>query len=100
MGMTYELYWKGDPYLVRAYQKAHEIKLERENQERWIQGLYNYRAFKSVIDAFSYGLNHCKGPRPSEYPSEPLPFTEREKMAAEKRNKEQAQAWLDEDDVF
>lgn len=95
IGMPYELFWNGDPYLVETYRKTHQLQLEQRNQELWVQGLYNFRAFKSVIEGFAYALNGGKGTKPSEYPSEPIPFTEAEQKAATERNKQRTMKWED-----
>lgn len=94
IGMTYELFWLGDPRLVKAYREAHELRNIQKNQELWVQGIYVFRAFKSVIEAFSYGMGGGKGTKPSEYPSEPIPFTEAEQKAATERNKERTMNWV------
>ena len=44
IGMTPEQYWDGDPYLARAFRKADELRMERKNQELWLQGMYIYEA--------------------------------------------------------
>ena len=96
LGMPYDVFWHGEPGLVKAYQKAHELWKAQKNQEMWIQGLYDYRAYKSVMDVFAWGLNGGKGSRGSEYPHEPIPLTEYEKKAAEERDKQRALEWIDE----
>jgi len=93
--MTYELYWERDPYLVIAYKKAHEFEIEKRNQEMYMQGLYNYDAFKSVINSFSWGLNGGKGARPDPYMSYPIPITRREKEAEKQRNIAKTLAWVE-----
>ena len=94
IGMPTSEFWSGDPYLVRAYQKAHQLRLEQRNQELWVQGLYNFRGFRSVIEGFAYALSGSKGTKPSEYPSEPIPFTEAEQKAATERNKQRTLKWV------
>ena len=92
--MPYELFWNGEPILVKAYREAHRLRNEQRNQELWAQGLYNHKAFKAVIEAFSYGMAGGKGGKPSNYPSEPIPFTENEQKAATERNKERTLQWV------
>lgn len=92
--MPYELFWHGEPNLVKTYLKAHELKNIQKNQELWVQGVYNYKAFRSVIEAFAYGLNGCKGSKPSNYPDEPIPFTDAEQKAATERNKQRTMEWV------
>lgn len=76
IGMTYEQYWNADPYLAVYYRKAHELKVEERNQELWLQGLYNYKAFSAVIDMFAYGLGGKKGRRPKGYIEKPIDLKE------------------------
>jgi len=95
IGMPYELFWNGKPSLVKVYREAHAIKAEQHNQEMWAQGLYNFRAFRAVMEGFGYGLSGGKGNKPSEYPQEPIPFTEREQIAAKERNKQRTLAWVE-----
>ncbi len=80
IGMPYEEYWYGSPYLVGIYKKAFELQKINENQKLWLQGLYNYKAFSAVIENFAYGLNGCKGKRPEPYIDKPLPITDIEKQ--------------------
>ena len=94
IGMPYELFWNGNPYLTKVYREAHELQIQQRNQEMWVQGIYNFRAFRSVIEAFAYGMNGGKGTKPSEYPKEPIPFTEGEQKAATERNKQRTLAWV------
>ena len=67
-GMTYDQYWNGDSSMVRAYKEAHNMKLEEENFELWLQGRYFYDALccvSPIIRAFS------KARKPIEYLTEP-----------------------------
>lgn len=94
IGMSYELFWFGEPRLVKEYREAHELRNIQKNQEFWVQGVYVFRAFKSVMEAFSYGMSGGKGSKPSEYPNEPIPFTEAEQKAATERNKQRTLKWV------
>lgn len=91
IGMTDDQYWERDPYLVQDYYKAHLLAVEQRNQEMYMQGLYNFKAFKAVIENFNYGLGGKKGKRPEGYFTEPIritPLTESEKrIKAEKDRK-------------
>ena len=67
-GMTYEQYWDGDSSMVRAYKKAHDMKLEEANFELWLQGRYFYDALcfvSPILRAFS------KARKPVEYLGQP-----------------------------
>lgn len=86
--MTTEEYWEGDPYLVVYYRRAHLLKVEQRNQELWLQGLYIYNAFGTVLaNAFAK-----KGAKKQKYLEKPIritPLTETEKRlkAEEERRK-------------
>lgn len=94
IGMPYEVFWNGDPRLVKAYREAHELRNIQKNQECWVQGVYVFRAVKSVVEALSYGMSGGKGSKPSNYPEEPIPFTEAEQRAATERNKQRTLKWV------
>lgn len=83
--MTCEEYWHGDPHLVTFYRESYELRREIYNQDLWLQGLYNYKAFNAVIEAFSYGMGGKKGQRPKGYLQYPIAITEREKEAEKQR---------------
>lgn len=81
IGCPCEEYWRGDPTRLQHYAKAHELRNEQRNQEMWLQGLYDYRAFEAVISAFSWGLGGKKGTKPDGYIDKPIritPLTEQE----------------------
>lgn len=88
IGMTEEQYWNGDPYLVRAFKKAHEYKIEMRNQELWLQGLYIHNAFGVVLHNAFRG----RGSKAEKYLEKPLDIMNRsaeknEKKVAEEREK-------------
>lgn len=92
--MSNEEFWFGEPRLAIAYREMHEIRNEIRNQELWLSGVYNYRAFSSVAEALAYGLGGGKGKKPNQYPDEPLPITEKERQAALERNKKRTLDWV------
>lgn len=87
MGMTYEQYWEGPPYLAVAYRKAYKLKREVENENAWLAGLYMYDAFAVCLaNAFSK-----KGGKKHEYFDKPIdifPLTEREKKRREREERQ------------
>lgn len=83
--MTFNEYWHGESRLVDIYKEANELKKIKRNQELWLQGLYNYKAFTSVMNMFAYGLNGNKGKRPDGYCEQPLPITETEQQWAKQQ---------------
>ena len=96
IGMPYELFWNGDPDLVKTYREAHELRNQYRNQEMWVQGIYVLRAIKTVAEKIVKGLSGSKGGSTSEYPNEPLPFTEAEQKEALERNKQKTLEWVKE----
>lgn len=94
LGMTAQNFWEDSPYLVTAFRKLHELKREERNQELWLQGLYNYRAFSAVMEEFSYGMNGKKGSQPKGYIKEPIPLTDREKEMVKQRRIQHTLEWV------
>lgn len=77
IGMTPEQYWDGDPALAKYYRKADEIRLERHNQEKWLQGMYIYEAIcdaSPILRAFAK-----KGTKPHPYTEKPYPITNKQR---------------------
>ena len=96
IGMSYELYWYGEPNLVKAYREADEMRIDRMNYEKWLQGLYIYHsigALQPVLNPFS------KKHKADEYIKEPIAITERARnqKAIEEANKTATflKAWAD-----
>lgn len=86
MGMTYELYWKSDPQLVKAYRKAYKLKQERKEYELWKQGMYYYEALidvSPILHAFAKN-----GTKPRPYSSKPYGIEEYEKEIETKEDKQ------------
>lgn len=89
--MTYEQYWYGEPWLVKAYHEADELRKENVNYEKWLQGLYIYNG----IGALSPILNPLsKKKKADEYPKEPLIVTERAKARKEREKGEKTANFL------
>ena len=77
IGMTPEQYWDGDPALAEYYRKADEIRLERRNQELWLQGMYFYEAIcdaSPILHSFAK-----KGTKPYPYADKPYPLTDKQR---------------------
>ena len=81
IGMSWEQFWEGDPFLVKAYRKAESIRRRRLNEELWLSGIYTSEALASTVgNMFSKGNKH-------KYPSEPLPITEEERLERQERER-------------
>ena len=77
IGMSPEQYWEGDPALTKYYRKADEIKRDRMNQEKWLQGMYIYEAIcdaSPILHAFAK-----KGTKPHPYSDKPYALTEKQR---------------------
>lgn len=77
IGMTYEQFWYGDPWLAKYYRQAHELKVERKNQELWLQGLYVYEAICDVAPILHAMAK--KGTKARPYPEQPYAITEKQR---------------------
>ena len=83
MGMSYEQFWDGSPYLVLTYRKAFKIKRELDNEIAWLTGLYFYDALAVALQNV---LRKC-GQNRENYIEKPLdifPLTQREKKRRER----------------
>ena len=72
--MSYEQYWYGDPWMVRAYAQAYLMKRKANNEEMWLQGIYFAHALQTVIGNAFGG----KKQKYLEQPLEAYPKTELE----------------------
>ena len=92
-GMTYEEYWHGDPWSLKAYKIAHNLKRRQQNEMLWLQGVYSLNALSVVIgNAFSK-----KGTPPRKYLETPLdvfPKTDAELKAEQEQQQKKLIAQL------
>ena len=73
IGMSAEQYWEGDCTLPKYYRKAEELRIEKRNQELWLQGMYVYEAIcdvSPILHAFAK-----KGTKPNPYSTKPYAIT-------------------------
>ncbi len=73
IGMTYEQYWEGEPYLTKCYREAYEMQRKRENAQAWRIGRYVYDAICSaspLLHAFAR-----PGTTAHPYVDRPYPIT-------------------------
>lgn len=86
MGMSYELYWYGDPRAVKAYRKARELQREEVNTNAWLQGAYIYQALCCASPIFRDFAK--KGTKPLPYAKEPYELSsdneEKKELKAQK----------------
>lgn len=89
--MTYEEFWRGDPWLAKYYREAYVERRKEENRRDWLQGAYIYNAVATAIgNAF-----RKKGAKTANYVEEPFqifPLSEAEARAKMEKEKQQAEA--------
>ena len=81
-GVPYDTFWNGDFCSFKYYAEAYKLNTERQNQVLWMQGMYNYEAFATVVSRSMDKRSTAK------YPDKPYRITEMtedEKEAESKR---------------
>lgn len=48
LGVTYQEYWYGDVWAIVDARNAEKLRVDRKNQELWLQGRYFYEAIGAV----------------------------------------------------
>ena len=77
IGMTAEQFWDGDADLPKYYRQADEMRVERKNQELWLQGLYVYEALCDVAPILQSMAK--KGTKAHPYAEKPYAITEKQR---------------------
>ena len=85
-GMTYEQFWHGDPWMVRAYAQAYLLKRKAKNEEMWLQGIYMVHALNTSVG----GMFSKKKPKYIEKPLDIFEKTEAEKNAEIRKERRKA----------
>ena len=89
-GMTYDEYWFGDPWMVRAYAQYYLLKQRKKNEELWLSGIY-------MMDAFGVVLGNAFDKRKHKYMDKPLDIfekTEAEKKQEIREERQKLINWL------
>lgn len=86
--MPYDLFWNGEPRAAKWYRDADIVRINRTNQELWLQGRYIYEA---ILDCVPVLNPFSKEHKPTPYPSEPYPLTRDELEQREKEKQEAKQ---------
>lgn len=85
--MTEEQYWDKDCLLVKYFREAEELRIQKANQQAWLQGKYIYDALACVSPIFRSFSK--KGTKATPYLEEAYPIgKEAIKMAEEKKKKQ------------
>ena len=85
--MTEAQYWDGDPLLPKYYREAENLRMERKNEEAWLQGMYVYDAIlrlTPILHAFAK-----KGAKPKPYADEPYPITKKKQEDKQQRKEKE-----------
>ena len=96
MGMSYEQYWDGDPWLYADYREADRLAQEREAYGRWLTGMYVYDAIGRLVPVLNpFPKKH----RAEPYPEEPYEVartrdSEKTQEQLEKESHDRTKAWL------
>lgn len=86
IGMSYELYWYGDPFAINHFIKAEKIRQRKRNTEMWLQGAYIYNAVGALVPVINpFSKEH----RAKPYLKQPIPISkeEQEEQEREKYNR-------------
>lgn len=86
-GMSYYDYWDGDNDITRYYRKAMKWKLENDNFQLWLQGLYIYNAIGNLSPIF----NPFSKKTPQPYIEKPISLTEEKKKEEERKEEKKKQ---------
>ena len=87
--MTPTEYWEGDVYMAEAYRKAYQYKLQKENSDKYLMGLYNFHAFAIALSNIHFDKRKHK---PNSYLKEPFDlFKTEEEKKKKKAKKEEAE---------
>lgn len=63
MGMTYDEYWNGDPWLVKYYREAYKERLRAQNTMNYMQASYIYEVLCDVAPLYD-SLAKNRKPKP------------------------------------
>lgn len=63
--MTYDQFWRGDPWLVVPYRETHRLRIQQRNEELWLQGLY-------VHNAVAVAINNAFSKQKAKYITKPI----------------------------
>lgn len=89
-GMSYNDFWYGSAFMVTFYREANRLKLQQQDENNWMIGMYVYEAIldcSPILHAFSK-----KGTKPLPYAEKPYLMdklrSEEEKKIDEEQQKE------------
>lgn len=57
IGVPYEEFWYGDYCRLKYYVESHNYKKKMQNEMLWLQGMYDFDAFGTVMSRFGASLS-------------------------------------------
>lgn len=85
--MTYDQFWRDDPWIAKYYREAYVERRKEENRRDWLMGAYAYNAVGTVLsNAFKK-----KGAKPDSYLEEPFRLFPPTKEEIDEENRKQAE---------
>lgn len=94
MGMTYSEFWDGPPVLAKVFREAFKLRRKMENEQAWLQGLYNCHAL-AVCLSNAFSKQGSKKQTYFERPIDIFPLTEKEKKLREMEENKKMQRALE-----
>lgn len=85
MGMPYDLFWDGEAEAAKYYREADRIRFDRENEQRWLQGIYVYDAIGSLQPA----LNPFAKGKAKNYMDKPIELRQTKKPKSKSEERKQ-----------
>lgn len=82
-GMSYDDFWNGPAYMVRFYREAHKLKLQQQDENNWMIGMYVYEA---ILDCSPILHPFSKSKKPLPYAEKPYLF---DKLSEGSKSEEQ-----------
>lgn len=93
IGVPYEEFWYGDYTKLKYYVRLHNLNVERQNEQLWLQGMYFYEALSVAL---SKSFNKHSNAKYPDKPHRLTPLTDEEKELEKKKQIEEFRAALDE----
>lgn len=93
MGMSSHEYWEEDCWMVRAYREADRIRVQRANEQAWLQGAYIYDVMTRLYSIYNPFSKH---PKAAPYPDKPYELFAKKEDEEENMTEEERQRKVEE----
>ena len=93
LGVPYDVFWHGDYCCLKYYEEAYLQRRKIDNEEAWMNGVYTFTAVQTALANAFRG----KGQTAHQYLDKPIQFfppTEQERIAEERKRRQQAIEYL------